>query len=417
MTPPRQVLRLFEAFGVELEYMIVNRETLNVHPICDEVIRSVVGSYTSDYEAGEITWSNELALHVIELKTTEPAPAIPRPVAPFNEQVRAINAILDPMGDRLMPGAMHPWMDPHTEMQLWPHEYSPTYEAFDRIFSCQGHGWANLQSAHLNLPFGNDEEFGRLHSAIRLVLPILPGLAASSPVFDSCATGLMDNRLEVYRQNARRIPSISGDVIPEAVFTRAAYESEILQRLYRDVAPHDPAGILQHEWLNARGAIARFDRDAIAIRVLDIQETVAADLAIIRTVVEVVRALSAQRWSDAASQQQWLTAPLADIFLAAVKGAETATIDNQAYLELFGMQGATSCTIGALWRHLAEPLVLSNPDISAELKAALAVILDQGTLAARINRALGSEPTRQRLRFVYGDLCDCLQRGEMFLGR
>lgn len=417
MTPPRTVLHLFEAFGVELEYMIVNRETLNVRPICDEVIRSVVGSYTSDFEAGEITWSNELALHVIELKTTDPAPAIDRLVGSFNEQVRVINAILEPMGDRLMPGAMHPWMDPHTEMKLWPHEYSPTYEAFDRIFSCQGHGWANLQSAHLNLPFGDDAEFGRLHSAIRLVLPILPGLAASSPVFDSCATGLLDNRLEVYRKNAKRIPSISGDVIPEAVFSRAAYESEILQRLYRDIAPHDPAGILQHEWLNARGAIARFDRDAIEIRVLDIQETVAADLAIIRTVVEVVRALCEQRWSDAPSQQQWLTAPLADIFLAAVKGAETATIDNQAYLDLLGMQGVVSCTIGDLWRHLAESLVLGNPDVSAELKAALGVILAQGTLATRISRALGPEPTRQRLGFVYGDLCDCLQRGEMFLGR
>ncbi len=417
MTARDSVLHLFEAFGVELEYMIVSRDSLDVMPICDEVIRAAVGSYTSDYEAGEITWSNELALHVIELKTTEPAHAIGPLIAPFNDQVRAINTILEPMGGRLMPGAMHPWMNPHKEMRLWPHEYSPTYEAFDRIFSCQGHGWANLQSAHLNLPFGNDEEFGRLHAAIRLVLPILPGLAASSPVFDARATGLLDNRLEVYRQNAKRIPSISGDVIPEAVFTRAAYEMEILQRLYDDIAPHDPAGILQHEWLNARGAIARFDRDAIEIRVLDVQETVAADLAIIRMVIELVRALCQERWSDIRTQQAWPIAPLAEIFLSSVRGAETATINNPAYLETLGMPRTTSCTVNDLWQHLAESLVFNNPEFAPEVKDALRLILDGGTLATRLARALGSAPTRDQLKAAYTQLCDCLQRGAMFDGR
>jgi len=415
VTDSDRTLHLFEAFGVELEYMIVREDTLDVMPICDEVIRSAAGSYTSDFEAGDITWSNELALHVIELKTTEPARAIDPLIEPFNAEVRAINAILESMGGRLMPGAMHPWMDPHTEMRLWPHEYSPTYEAFDRIFSCQGHGWANLQSAHLNLPFGSDEEFGRLHAAIRLVLPILPALAASSPVLDGQVTGVLDNRLEVYRRNARRVPSVSGEIIPEAVFTRAAYESEILARLYADIAPHDPAGILRHEWLNARGAIARFDRDAIEIRVLDVQETVAADLAILRAVVEVVRALCEQRWCDTRSQMAWPIAPLAEIFLATVRSGENAPIHHRAYLEAFGLGSAAPCTAGDLWRHLAETLLLSNDGVSTELKSALHVILNRGTLATRLTRALSREPDRRQLARVYRRLCECLQCGEMFL--
>jgi hypothetical protein len=89
------------------------------------------------------------------------------------------------------------------------------YEAFDRIFDCRGHGWANLQSAHLNLPFSDAEEFGRLHAAIRLLLPILPALAASSPVMDGRLTGRVDSRLDVYRHNARRVPQVSGRVVPE----------------------------------------------------------------------------------------------------------------------------------------------------------------------------------------------------------
>src|SRR5690606_17301416 len=143
-------------------------------------------------------------------------------------------------------------------------------------------GWANLQSVHLNLPFDGDEEFGRLHAAIRLVLPILPALAASSPLKDGHYTGLKDTRLDVYQSNQRKVPSIAGRVVPEQVFTQKDYEEQILQRNYQDIAPYDPEGILQDEWLNSRGAIARFQRNAIEIRVLDIQECPAADLAILK---------------------------------------------------------------------------------------------------------------------------------------
>ena len=59
---------------------------------------------------------------------------------------------------------------------------------------------------------------------------------------------------------------MAGRVIPEPVFDKKSYEEQIFQRIYADIAPHDPQGILQHEWLNSRGAIARFDRNAIEIR-------------------------------------------------------------------------------------------------------------------------------------------------------
>ena len=68
----KKTLRLFEGTGIELEYMIVNRDTLDVLPIADELLKTVVGSYTNDYEKEGICWSNELALHVVELKTCGP---------------------------------------------------------------------------------------------------------------------------------------------------------------------------------------------------------------------------------------------------------------------------------------------------------------------------------------------------------
>ena len=69
-------LGLFDGFGIELEYMVVDRASLAVRPIVDQVLRHFAGSFVGDHADGPIDWSNELALHVIELKTAGPAPRL-----------------------------------------------------------------------------------------------------------------------------------------------------------------------------------------------------------------------------------------------------------------------------------------------------------------------------------------------------
>ena len=73
-------------------------------------------------------------------------------------------------------------MNPLTDTELWKHSYSEVYELYNRIFNCKGHGWSNVQSTHINLPFFDDKEFEKLHAAIRIILPLIPGLCASSPI-------------------------------------------------------------------------------------------------------------------------------------------------------------------------------------------------------------------------------------------
>jgi hypothetical protein len=296
-------------------------------------------------------------------------------------------------------------MDPMREMQLWPHESSVIYEAFHRIFDCRGHGWANLQSVHLNLPFAGDEEFGRLHAAIRLILPLLPALAASSPIVDGQLTGLQDTRLHVYRSNALRIPAVTGKVVPEPAFSEDRYRRDILAPLYREIAPFDPEAVLQHEWLNARGAIARFDRSTIEIRVLDVQECPLADLAIVQLVVRVLQALCAERWSDTRSQQGLETDRLAALLDRTIESADRTRIEDAALLAHLG-RGAAPLEAGALWQQLARELL--SPD--DPYWPALDTILCQGPLSRRITRAV----QRRGQRSVYADLCSCLARGELF---
>lgn len=416
----RRKLGLFEGYGVELEYMIVRAADLSVAPITDRLFQKVTGEICSDYDNDNVSWSNELALHVVEIKTNGPADSLyPLPKA-FQENVRCLNEHLAALGGKLMPSAMHPWMDPTKEMQLWPHDNSPIYEAFNRVFNCQGHGWANLQSVHLNLPFRDDAEFARLHAAIRLVLPLLPALAASSPIMDGRLTGLMDNRLEVYRHNARKIPSISGRVIPEAVFDQKSYDEKIFQKIYADIAPYDPEGILQHEWLNARGAIARFERNAIEIRVLDVQECPQADLAICAAIVEVLRALVDEQWTPLAEQKSFGTEALEQTLLSTIRDADEAMITDARYLRQFGypVSGSAPVNVSAreLWKWTLDSLGMFNSKLEAAWGEPLRVILQQGPLARRIVRTLHGDLSPTKLSQVYGELCDCLRDGRLFNG-
>ncbi|MEZ6193791.1 MAG: glutamate-cysteine ligase family protein [Phycisphaerales bacterium] len=409
----RYPIKSFERFGVELEYMIVDRDTLNVRPICDELLKAISGTYEGEVlpngDDSPIAWSNELALHVVEFKTAEPAATLNGLGEQFHSHVCRVNELLAPMNARLLPTAMHPWMDPHKELRLWPHEWSPIYAALDRIFSCQGHGWANLQSVHLNLPFAEDEEFGRLHAAIRAVLPLVPAIAAASPVVEGKLTGFKDTRIDVYRTNARRVPSVSGHAIPETVYTRKAYEGELLAGIYRDIAPLDPAGTLQYEWLTARGCIARFDRGSIEVRLLDIQECPKADLAIVALIVEAVRALADERWIDQQSLRSLDMLAMADVLTRTTRDAEAAPVTYAPLLRAFGINKDTA-TAGDIWQHLVADLIPAG----SSWRETLDTICAHGTLATRIVKALGPTPDRPAIAHIYRRLADCLDHNRLF---
>jgi gamma-glutamyl:cysteine ligase YbdK (ATP-grasp superfamily) len=396
---------LFAAYGVEIELMIVDAETLDVKPICDDLIAEVAGGPASEMELGDLAWSNELTLHVLELKTNGPAPHLQGLASSFHESVLLAEERLAPLGARLMPGAMHPWMDPERETELWPHEYTDVYHAFDRIFGCSGHGWANLQSTHLNLPFSDDEEFARLHAAVRLVLPLIPALAASSPFQDGGRGPALDGRLVAYRGNARRVPSVAGRVIPETAASRALYERDILGRIYADLEPLDPEGVLRHEWVNARGAIARFDRGAVEVRVIDSQECPAADLAVVAAVAAVVRSLTEGRLSARAPEADPSTELLADVLDRAARDGERAVVTEAGLLRALGIS-RDSMRLGDLWSMLLDAAPPDDPE--GEWSTALQAIREEGPLARRMLAMSGSDPGRSELRRVAEALCSCL---------
>ena len=408
-------LRAFEGVGIELEYTLVDRSDLSCRPIADALLRLEADSNeegVSEIERGMMGWSNELVMHVVEIKNSEPTADLELLAASFQKEVGHINHLLEKFDARLMPSAMHPWMDPIADTRLWPHGNADIYEAYAAIFDTKTHGWCNLQSMHINLPFSNDAEFARLHAAVRLLLPIIPALSASSPIADGRNTGYADYRMEVYRTNAPGFDSISGKVIPENASSQAEYEQKILAPMYRDIAPHDPHGILQYEWLNSHGAIARFDRNAIEIRVVDTQECPHADIAVASAVMATAEWLYDEGQYRLDAQQAVSTLALSDIFLQCIRDGERAMIRSPAYLKMLGYPGR-QCEARVLWRFLIERMMHDDP-AAAAWKASLENILDQGPLSRRILRAVGAHCSRDRINESYGKLCDCLQAGTLF---
>jgi carboxylate-amine ligase len=394
-------LHAFEGFGIELEYMIVRRDTFDVLPVAERALQDPPG--------GE-AWSNELVAHVLELKNPLPSADLGALASQFGRRVREMNRALGTAGGRLMPGAMHPWMDPRRETRLWTRDNAAVYRAYDRIFDCRAHGWANLQSMQINLPFAGDAQFARLHAAVRLALPILPAVAAASPFRDGRAPGPLDCRLAAYRENAGAVPALNGCMIPEPVRSRAQYEREVLRPLYAALAPHDPEGALRHEWANARGAIARFDRDAIEIRVLDMQECPRADIALAALVIDLVELLYEDekklRAGDAIPTEE-----LARVLDLCTHGAERAPLDSPAYLEALGVGPAPRDAADA-WARLTERL--RGAAHRALWQAWLDRFLADGPLARRMLRAAGAEPSRAALARLCRDLCECLENDRRF---
>jgi gamma-glutamyl:cysteine ligase YbdK (ATP-grasp superfamily) len=411
MSQHKSSWHLWDRFGIELEYMIVDKDSLRVLPRVDVLLgKDKNGNFISDTEHGPVGLSNELVSHILEFKCAEPVASFDGWSSLFHKEVQDANRKLASINGMLLPGACHPFMDPLHETQLWPYDSNDIYETYNRIFNCKGHGWANLQSTHLNLSFYGDVEFGKLHAAVRLLLPLIPAIAASSPYLDAEYKGFKDGRIETYRHNQEKIPSITGMIIPEAVFSYAEYDRIIFERIRQDIAPHDPEHLLNHFFLNSRGAIARFDRGTIEIRLVDIQECPLADIAIAEIELALLRLLVEETWTDQAYQQSLDTIKLSELLLSIVRNAEDTIIDWPDYLKVFGYQGQRT-TAKELWQHIFASVKMR---ISPSSRNILASILERGTLSSALLRVLGKTPTRETLVHEYQKLAQCLARNELY---
>jgi gamma-glutamyl:cysteine ligase YbdK (ATP-grasp superfamily) len=400
---------LFEVTGVEIEYMIVDRTDLSVRPLAEKLLQHKGGRIVNEFHRREITWSNELVAHVLEMKTSRPVADIAAMIPVFQRNVETANRRLEPFNACLLPSAAHPWMNPERETVLWPYGHREIYDTYNGIFDCRGHGWSNLQSVHINLPFDGDAEFGRLHAAIRAALPLLPAIAASSPVLDGKRGPALDMRLKVYETNQKAVPEIAGNIIPEAAFTEAEYNAAVFEKVKTAIAPLDPDRILDPYFLNSRGAIARFDRGSIEIRILDSQECVSADLALAEATVKLVKALAEEHFAPLEKLKSLDTIQLKKVFDEAAMNGLDGVVFYPELNTIFNAE-SNSARFGDYWQSLSKRLNLSE-----NAQVWLEMILREGSLARRMLRFTGEYPTQKSLERYLERLASCLQKNCCFI--
>ena len=91
-----RTLSAFAGYGIALEEMIVDRASLDVRGYADRILVDGTERPVSDVVRGNIGWSNELMLHVLELKNVEPVATLAGLDAAFHAEVGVINAKLVP---------------------------------------------------------------------------------------------------------------------------------------------------------------------------------------------------------------------------------------------------------------------------------------------------------------------------------
>jgi gamma-glutamyl:cysteine ligase YbdK (ATP-grasp superfamily) len=169
--------------GPEHEFSLVNDE-LKALPIVDQVLKDFHGRVVNSVKLPRFSFAKELQLHVMEVKPNEPFHTPVEFEETMQEAVQTLQSFIGrKYGAHLLGTGMHPLLR-LDETNVWPHRHRQIYEAFSKVFNLKRHGWLNIQSYPLNVPYSDEKSGILLHNMISNICPYLPALSASSPIFE-----------------------------------------------------------------------------------------------------------------------------------------------------------------------------------------------------------------------------------------
>lgn len=411
--------RPFSVAGMELEYAVVD-EQLEPCSHVEAALRHLSGRPAADAQFGPVAFSNELADHVFEIKTVRPVRSLALAEEFLVEGVRHFSEVLESeFGARLLPTGMHPWMRP-SSARLWRGAGQEIYQGYARIFDVHTHGWVNVQAAHLNLPMGREPETVALYNATMLLIPYLPALAASTPIFEGRLQPSQDCRLEWIFRHQAAVPESQGEILPEPITSLDDYRRHVLQPMYSALEAYPGAEVLMHEFFNARGAVLKFSRRAVEIRVIDMQECVKLDVAIAVFVRSLLRYYSLRLMKKGVElpPHPFL---LAD-FRAVIEQGSAARVVAPHLGDTIQRGADGRAPVRTVLRKL---LALAEMDVrrdEAHYLPLVAQIIESGSLAERIRAAL--EPSvgdaqrfEREMTRIYGELAESLIENVPWQGR
>ena len=352
-------------------------------------------------EMPDFSFGKELQLHVMEIKANQPFKSPVEFEETMYKAVSTLNGIVAKHGASLLGTGMHPLLQ-LSDTGVWPHHHRRIYQEYGKIFDLNRHGWLNIQSFHLNLPYQTDTDAAQIHNQLANLCAYLPAVSASSPIFEGKEGADVDNRLQFYKQNQQEVPSVAGDVIPDYIQTLKGYKQDVIGRYSADLAKVGAdKTLLNREWVNSRGIIIRFDRCALEVRVMDEQECIKSDVALACFIRSALRGLIAV---DAELQNHGLL--VAD-FNAVIKDGLDAKVQSP--------HGKTARDVCRYYLKIAE----ENAD--ADEKKYLSLVrrrIEEGNLSnlirQRVERRAEKTVLREAIVDVYSKLINCLRVNEPF---
>ena len=155
--------KTLDVLGPEHEFSVVNDE-MRALPIVDKIIKDFHGRVVNFVKQPSFTFGKELQMHVLEIKPNNPfkTPAV------FEEKMQEAALIVQSFLQRryrahLLGTGMHPLIR-LDQTRIWPHRDKQIYKEYSKIFNLRRHGWLNIQSFHLNLPYSDQESGILLHN-------------------------------------------------------------------------------------------------------------------------------------------------------------------------------------------------------------------------------------------------------------
>ena len=129
------------------------------------------------------------------------------------------------------------------------------------------------------------------------------------------------------------------------------------------------------------------------------------DLAIMQLVSKLIQFLIDEKTCTLAEQMKWNENDLFAIFNDTIKNAEDSIIDNVAYLKMFGIE-QTICSAKDFWKEMQ--YATTNKSLEMDF------ILEKGSLATRILKAVNQDYSKENILRVYRKLGDCLSQNKAF---
>jgi carboxylate-amine ligase len=423
--PSEQPIPFGQGIGIEIEYMIVSKINLKVLPIADKILE-FFGNPSNNFKTLKlpplIDISNEIVKHVIEFKGATPVRNLEEFARQMIYAVNKVNQFLEGFDAMLLPGSIHPYMNPYIETHIWAGKYKEIYNKFHELFDLRKHCWSNIQGVHLNLPYNSPQEYAILTAAVRIVLPLIPALTASSPICDGQIMPEIDYRLKCQMDSRKRLPLLMGSIIPEQIFSIEEYKTLVLKRIDAQIAEYDPNIILHPEWMNHRAAIPRFSRNCVEIKIIDVQENPILDIAICRFIELIVKGLMNNWWKVNRSLTCFTSTELLHLYNRAIVDAENAMFENIDYLEIFGIREPVIAKY--LLRKIYSD-ICKHETIEESMDKGISMILERGTLGRQIRKvfedSLSVMESSQSIDTeltgikIFLELASCLQNGKTFM--